>query len=96
MGHMNNQGCTGTMEADVKEILITEEEIQSKVRELGKQISTDYAGKTPVFVGVLKGVLFFMRRRNSSIVFRRNITARGNTAIQPLTHGRGGSRAQKK
>ena len=45
---------------DISEVLFTEEQIQKRVHELGRQISTDYAGKNPVLVGVLKGVLFFL------------------------------------
>lgn len=44
---------------DIKEVLISEEQIQAKVKELAAQISKDYAGKDPVFVGVLKGVVIF-------------------------------------
>lgn len=44
---------------DMKSILLTEEQIQSKVKELAAQISREYAGKDPVFVGVLKGVVIF-------------------------------------
>ena len=44
---------------DMKEILITEEQIQAKVKELAAQISMDFAGKDPIFVGVLKGVVIF-------------------------------------
>ena len=44
---------------DIKEIMLTEEQIQTKVKELAKQLSIDYAGKDPVFVGVLKGVVIF-------------------------------------
>ena len=47
------------MEKDIKEILLTEEQIRDKVAELGAQLSKDYAGKDPVFVGVLKGVVVF-------------------------------------
>ena len=47
------------MHQDIKEILLTEEQIQSKVKELAKQLSAEYAGKDPVFVGVLKGVVVF-------------------------------------
>ena len=47
------------MKNDIKEILLTEEQIASKVKELAKQLSEDYAGKNPVFVGVLKGVVIF-------------------------------------
>lgn len=46
--------------ADFEEILISSNEIQSAVSRLGREISRDYAGKNPILVGVLKGVLFFM------------------------------------
>ena len=44
---------------DMKKILIDEETLQAKVRELAEQLSEEYAGKDPVFVGVLKGVVMF-------------------------------------
>ena len=40
--------------------LFTSEEIQRKIQELGARISTDYADKDLLVVGVLKGALFFM------------------------------------
>jgi len=40
--------------------LFTREEIQRKIQELGSRISTDYADKDLLVVGVLKGALFFM------------------------------------
>lgn len=44
----------------VKRILVTKEQIQKRAAELGAQISKDYAGKTPVIVGILRGsILFF-------------------------------------
>jgi hypoxanthine phosphoribosyltransferase len=43
----------------MKKILLTEEQVQAKVKELAQQLSKDYAGKDPVFVGVLKGVVIF-------------------------------------
>ena len=48
------------MERDIERILITEEEIERHVAEVGQRISEDYAGKDPVFVGVLKGCFIFM------------------------------------
>lgn len=48
------------MKDDLKEILITEEEIQAKVQELGRQLTEEYAGKFPLVIGVLKGALPFM------------------------------------
>ena len=52
---------TGRAPADqVGEILVTEEQIRSRVKELGAQITADYAGKNPLFVGVLRGAFLFM------------------------------------
>jgi hypoxanthine phosphoribosyltransferase len=48
------------LSADIKEILIPTEVLQQRVGELGMAISQDYAGRNPLLVGVLKGVLFFM------------------------------------
>ena len=47
------------MEKNIQRVLISEEQIQAKVRELAGQISAEYADKDPVFVGVLKGVVIF-------------------------------------
>ena len=47
------------MTENIKEILLSEEQIQTKVMELAKQLSEEYADKDPVFVGVLKGVVMF-------------------------------------
>ncbi len=48
------------MEKDIQSVLISEEELKAKVKEIGAKISEDYAGKTPIFVGVLKGCFIFM------------------------------------
>ncbi len=45
---------------DVAEILLTEDEIQTKVRELGERITADHAGRPLTLVSVLKGSLPFM------------------------------------
>jgi hypoxanthine phosphoribosyltransferase len=42
-----------------KKILIHCKDIQSRLKELAKQISSDYADKEPIFIGVLNGVVFF-------------------------------------
>ncbi len=41
-------------------VLIDEEELQSRVVELGRQVTDDYAGRAPLLVGVLKGAFMFM------------------------------------
>ena len=53
--------CTGRAPADrVGEILVTEEQIRNRVTELGAQLTADYEGKNPLFVGVLRGAFLFM------------------------------------
>ena len=47
------------MEENIKEVLLSEEQIQAKVAELAAILSKEYADKDPVFVGVLKGVVIF-------------------------------------
>ena len=48
--------------------MISEEKVDERIRELGRQISEDYAGKQIHLICVLKGGVFFMcrklRRRN--------------------------------
>jgi hypoxanthine phosphoribosyltransferase len=50
----------GEPAADISEIVLSHEQIQTRVAELAAQISSDYAGLDPLMVGVLKGVVFFM------------------------------------
>src|SRR5438874_8416472 len=45
---------------DITEILVTEEEIRSKVAELGEQITRDYQGKNLLLLGTLKGAVPFI------------------------------------
>jgi hypoxanthine phosphoribosyltransferase len=46
--------------SDISEILIDAETLEARVRELGSEISADYAGKDLLLVGVLKGAVFFI------------------------------------
>jgi hypoxanthine phosphoribosyltransferase len=55
-----DQQVAPRMHADVAEILITEEQIRDKVRELGVKISADYSDTSVTLVSVLKGSLPFM------------------------------------
>ena len=50
----------GELASDIKEVLISAPAIQQRVQEIGQAISEDYAGRNPLLVGVLKGVVFFM------------------------------------
>ena len=45
---------------DVKEVLISQQEIAERCKEIGAQISRDYEGCVPVIIGLLKGSVPFM------------------------------------
>jgi hypoxanthine phosphoribosyltransferase len=47
------------MQRDIQEVLLSQEQIQSKVKELAAQLREEYQDKNPIFVGVLKGVVMF-------------------------------------
>lgn len=48
------------MHSDIEEVLYSEEQIQAKVRELGEELSKDFAGRNPLVICVLKGAFIFM------------------------------------
>lgn len=48
------------MHKDIKEVLITEEEINAKCVEIGRTLTEEYEGKFPLVIGVLKGATPFM------------------------------------
>ncbi len=48
------------MHKDIKEILFSENEIQNKIKKLGRRISEDYKGKCPVLISILKGGTVFI------------------------------------
>ena len=49
-----------SMMPDVKEVLITSQEIDDKVREIGARITEDYKGEKPLLIGILRGAVVIM------------------------------------
>ena len=47
-------------ESDIERVLITEEQIQEKIRDLGARITADYADRDLLLIGVLKGAFVLM------------------------------------
>lgn len=47
------------LEQDIEKVLFSREELDRRVKELGKQITRDYAGKAPVVVSILRGSYVF-------------------------------------
>ena len=51
---------------DIERVLVPEEDIHARIKEVGAQIAEDYRGKCPILVGVLKGVVpFFAEMANA-------------------------------
>lgn len=48
------------MEEDIQKILISEDEIRKRIKELGRRISKDYKGKFPHLICILKGAAIFL------------------------------------
>lgn len=49
-----------SMHDDIKSVLVSEDQLKARVKELGEQISKDYAGKDLLLVSILKGSVVFM------------------------------------
>ena len=47
------------MHPDIQEVLVTEEQLQKRIEELGRELTQQYKDKNPVIVGGLKGVVVF-------------------------------------
>jgi len=48
------------MEQDIRNVLITQEEIDSRVKAMGEELYDRFEGKDPLFMGVLNGCFIFM------------------------------------
>lgn len=62
MSHRDDEAGPAPMQTppEIEEALISGEALAQRVRELGAQISADYAGRELLMIGVLRGVLVFM------------------------------------
>jgi hypoxanthine phosphoribosyltransferase len=79
----------GELAEGVGEILITEEDLHNRVAEIARQVSIDYAGKNPLLVGVLKGVLFFMSDLLQGLTIHAEIDFIAVSSYSPETRQRG-------
>jgi hypoxanthine phosphoribosyltransferase len=52
---------------DLGRVLVDADELQQRVSELGKEITSDFAGEPPLLVGVLKGAFMFMADLSRSV-----------------------------
>ncbi len=80
---------------EIVEILISAEEIQERVRELGAAISRDYAGLEPRVIGILKGVTPFMADLLRAIPIRVSTDFMAILKYDPLAEGKPAARLIK-
>lgn len=60
MGKSGKKAVVSLLHEDVERILFTEEQLATRVRELGAQITADYEGESLVVIGILRGAVPFM------------------------------------
>lgn len=77
------------MEENIERILITQEQIDNKVKEIGKIISKEYEGKTPLLVCILKGAVLFMSdlARNMTINVEMDFMAVSSYGVSTKSSG---------
>jgi hypoxanthine phosphoribosyltransferase len=57
---MMREGDVADMHDDIDEVLITSEALRTRTAELARKIAEDYAGRSVLLVGILKGAVMFM------------------------------------
>jgi hypoxanthine phosphoribosyltransferase len=77
------------MHNDIQEILISEEQIQAKVAELGKQITDYYKGQTLLLLGTLKGAVPFIADLSRAIELPLEIDYMAVASYGASTHSSG-------
>ena len=53
-------GPDGTTDPHIGPVVVSEADLETRVQELGEQITADYSDRPPLLVGVLKGACFFL------------------------------------
>lgn len=48
------------LDQDIQEILISQEQLQERIKEMAGEINRDYAGRSPLLIGILRGSYIFM------------------------------------
>jgi hypoxanthine phosphoribosyltransferase len=85
----------GPVAANVQDILLTGDQIQQRVAEIGTAIGRDYSGRAPLLVGVLKGVVFFMADLLRAIPIPVEVDFLAVASYSPETRNRGKVRLVK-
>jgi hypoxanthine phosphoribosyltransferase len=73
----------------VREVLFTAEEIEQRVLELGQAISHDYADRSPILIGVLRGVFIFMADLHRAITIPAEVDFMAISSYSAASRDRG-------
>lgn len=85
----------GELAAGIERVLITQEQIETRIQEMGQAISRDYEGCNPLLVGVLKGVVPFMADLLRAITIPVEVDYIDITRFQPGASRHGAVRLEK-
>lgn len=85
----------GELNEGISEVLISAEEIQQRVKEMGAAISEAYAERAPLLVGVLKGVVPFMADLLRAITIPVEVDFMAIANYSPETRDQGMVRLEK-
>ncbi|GAC1392530.1 MAG: hypoxanthine phosphoribosyltransferase [Ktedonobacteraceae bacterium] len=77
------------MHEDIQEILISEEQLRAKIRELGEQITQHYRGKNLLLLGTLKGAVPFIADLSRAIMLPLEIDYMAVASYGASTHSSG-------
>jgi hypoxanthine phosphoribosyltransferase len=80
---------TSYVDAAVGDLVVSEADLQRRIRELGAQITRDYAGRPPLLVGVLKGACFFLSDLARAIDLQVEIDFMAVSSYGSATHTSG-------
>jgi hypoxanthine phosphoribosyltransferase len=71
--HNGRKAHDSSLNNDVAEVLICQERLQERVRELGAQITRDYADLNPMLICVLKGGYLFLADLTRQLAMRHGV-----------------------
>ena len=83
-------------DADLGRVVVGAEELQQRVAELGKEITSDYANHPPLLVGVLKGAFVFMSDLSRSIDLPGRVRLHGRVVLRVGDARRAASSASRR
>jgi len=89
------EGTRAELTFGIGRILLAEAEIRQRIGELGDQISQDYAGRKPLLIGVLKGVVFFITDLLRAITIPVSVDFMAISRYDPQRQAKGSVRLTK-